>query len=106
MGSARPAPGRVAGLSRQEGTTMANNVKQPGEWSELVTYTVAINQMRSARNIPDRVFEAARVCAFAFPSASVEHVAERVASYYGYTDTEARRVFVGAVESYLYQRRT
>jgi hypothetical protein len=59
------------------------------------------SQMTSAQNISDAVFKSACVCAFAFPTATIEHVAERVASYYGYDDPPARSVFVGAIVSHL-----
>ncbi len=74
---------------------------QPGERAGIPG---AVDQMLCAQNIPERVFESARVCWFAFPSATREHVADRVASYYGYTDPAARAVFVRSVESHLYRR--
>jgi len=74
---------------------------QPGEMAGM---TEKVDQMQCAQNIPERVFEAARVARFAWPEKSREEVADRVASYYGYTDPEARRVFLRAVESHLYSQ--
>jgi hypothetical protein len=76
---------------------------QPGDCAGRAGFVA--DQMACANSIPERVFEAARVCAFAFPSASAEHVADRIASFYGYTDPEARRVFLQAVEHHITMRR-
>jgi hypothetical protein len=78
------------------------DVAQPGERAGVPGI---VDQMYCAHNVPDRVYEAARLCAFAFPSADVDHIADRVASYYGYTDPEARAVFVRYVASYLWRNR-
>ena len=71
---------------------------------ELVEAGYKIDEMACARNIPDRIFEAARIMRFAFPSASREHVADRLASYCGYTDAQARATFVAAIDGHLYER--
>lgn len=76
---------------------------QPGERAGIVGH---INQMRCAQNIPERVFEAARVCAFMDSRLALDFIADRVASYYGYTDAAARAKFVDNVTRYLERNRS
>lgn len=75
--------------------------QQPGELTSLALQGITIDQATCAKYIPDRVFEAAKVCRFAFPKATVGYVADRLASYYGYTDSDARHAFINAITCHL-----
>ena len=81
-----------------DGTSQEAAGAQPGERAGTCG---TVDQMRCAQDIPARVFEAARFTAFFDPRLAIEDIADRCATFYGYTDPKAREVFIAAVEHHL-----
>lgn len=71
------------------------------DYMRITDTTIPVDQKACARDIPAHVFETAKVCRFAFPTATREHIAQRIADYYGFTDPDARFDFWNAILQYL-----